>query len=473
MRFHSFAILVITIFINLTIHSPNLSAYLPVYLQEFRAREEAEEKRKRDILTGAVTVENANEKKISVAIQDCRNYMLFGDRKNAVKVMEDVQPSLNFQTELGGEAYLELGMALETVDRSEEARKIYGQLVTVNFSQKIRRNALQLLQGLEITLKLKKRGPQTVKPVVDMESLQTMKAILSQGLTNEWDQYKKKDIKVDAWIDYGKKDEELFKLTTLLDVYFVLLKALSPLKSEKIPSDVFRRAFRSLYLSNDDTKLEFIRTRLPSLLSDFAPQKAPKQTDNLLLQKSDVMTPPTNGGAMISMFGNDIDDNTRTKPKKPLYVPPTPTAVFEKNINGSWELMLSIYDKSPAVVTRYELGAVRRVIFLNQLCQTDDLICQNNVSIESYPSFWGMSRSFLKADIEWNSQINQLMFRFEPNSRSSVSPWQRSSEKIQSTQVVWADNELMITREMSQQSISQPDLYTLWKRMKAVIYNKF
>ena len=55
--------------------------------------------------------------------------MRSGNTKAAVKSLEDVQSFLNYHTELCGEAYLELGMALETVDRSEEARKIYGQVI--------------------------------------------------------------------------------------------------------------------------------------------------------------------------------------------------------------------------------------------------------------------------------------------------------------------------------------------------------
>lgn len=128
-------------------------------------------------------------------------------------------------------------MALETVDRAEEARKIYGQLVASSFSQKNRRNALQLLQGLEITMKLRKRGPQSVKPIVDMASLHTMSAVLSRGLTNEWDNYKKKDAPLTPWFEgLGKSDAELFKVESLADAYNLLMRALSPLKSEQIPS---------------------------------------------------------------------------------------------------------------------------------------------------------------------------------------------------------------------------------------------
>jgi hypothetical protein len=126
--------------------------------------------------------------------------MMYGNTKRAVKVLEDIKSYLSFQTELGGEALLEYGMALETVDRAEESRKIYGQLVSVNVSPKVKRSALQLLQGLEITMKLRKRGNMSTKPVMDYESLQTMSSMLSTALTDEWAEYKKKEYNALTWI---------------------------------------------------------------------------------------------------------------------------------------------------------------------------------------------------------------------------------------------------------------------------------
>jgi hypothetical protein len=147
-------------------------------------------------------------------------------------------------------------------------------------------------------------------------------AILSAGLTNEWDQYKKKDSVISP--SYGKTDEALFKLETFADVYFLLaVNALLPLKSEKVPSEVFRKAFRSLYISTDETKLEFMKNRLPMLLEGFKLKKRVAQSDNPLLQISE---PPSTGRAMASMF--DSDDATETiRPQRSLYVPPTPSTV--------------------------------------------------------------------------------------------------------------------------------------------------
>jgi hypothetical protein len=135
--------------------------------------------------------------------------------------------------------------------------------------------------------------------------------------------------------------------------------------------------------------------------------------------------------------------------------------------------VLSIYDKTPAIVQRYELGDVRRVVLFDPLCAVDELVCKNNTAIESSPSMWGFSRSFLKAEVEWNAPRRELSFSFEAGGRPSASPWQRKDSAFQTLQVVWVDNDILVTREMSKASFSSLDLYVLWKRMKPVIYNKY
>ena len=285
--------------------------------------------------------------------------MMYGNTKKAVKVLEDVKDFLSFQSELGGEALLEYGMVLETVDRAEEARKIYGQLVTVNVSPKVKRSALQLLQGLEITMKLRKKGSLSNKPVMDYESLQTMSSILSTALTDEWADYKKKESTSLTWIE-GKSEEELYKLETNIDVYNLLVRAAVPLKSEKIPSDVIRRAFRKLYLLSDDVKLQLISQRLPALLEPFKPKKRKNIVPDYytVLQKpSEIQRTPSTSKTMAEMFdsvpttdGSDITASTSQK-----NVAPTMANVFEKQLNGSWELVLSLADTAPAKVIEYEM----------------------------------------------------------------------------------------------------------------------
>ena len=62
-------------------------------------------------------------------------------------------------------------MALETVERTDEARKIYGKLIAISWSPSIRRNALALVQGLDIAARISKQLPGTQKPALDMAGL--------------------------------------------------------------------------------------------------------------------------------------------------------------------------------------------------------------------------------------------------------------------------------------------------------------
>jgi len=98
--------------------------------------------------------------------------MNIGDRKSAVAALEKIQDSIPWQTELGGDCWLELAMALETVDRTDEARKIYGKLLAVSWSTKVRRNALGLVQGLDIAAKIRKTDTGTRKPAMDMANME-------------------------------------------------------------------------------------------------------------------------------------------------------------------------------------------------------------------------------------------------------------------------------------------------------------
>ena len=70
-------------------------------------------------------------------------------------------------------------MALETVERTDEARKIYGKLIAISWSPSIRRNALALVQGLDIAARISKQLPGTQKPALDMAGLY----LISEGTT--------------------------------------------------------------------------------------------------------------------------------------------------------------------------------------------------------------------------------------------------------------------------------------------------
>lgn len=120
--------------------------------------EEIEKKKQTEVkqfMTKGAKMEQENADKIKKGLGEGRYYMAMGNRKNAVESLERIKDSVTWQTETGGEVLLELAMALETVDRVDEAREIYGKLASVSWSDKTRRNALQLIQGLDITKQIR------------------------------------------------------------------------------------------------------------------------------------------------------------------------------------------------------------------------------------------------------------------------------------------------------------------------------
>jgi hypothetical protein len=84
--------------------------------------------------------------RINRSLNQARAFLGVGDRKAAVAEFERLHGEVSPATELGGQFHLEYAMALETVDRSEEARQIYGKVAIANWSPKIKGNAVQLLQ---------------------------------------------------------------------------------------------------------------------------------------------------------------------------------------------------------------------------------------------------------------------------------------------------------------------------------------
>jgi hypothetical protein len=177
-------------------------------------------------------------------------------------VLEKVRPFLTWHSQLGGESFLELAMALETVDRTDEAREIYSKLISISWSDKTKRNALQLMQGLDITLKIKASGmDRTFKPMSDAqaaaqsEAMEKIAQALKPGLTNAWNDYKKGDPQ--PWYDDGGKTIAAIKIESFKDAYYLLEKTFNPLT--KIPSQLIMRALRKMYLSSDSEKLGLLK----------------------------------------------------------------------------------------------------------------------------------------------------------------------------------------------------------------------
>lgn len=293
---------------------------------------------------------------------------------------------------------LELAMALETVDRSDDARKIYGKLASSNWSQKIRRNALQLMSGLDIVKQIRK-DVTPLKPAMDSENMKLISLALEKGLTNEWNDFKKdkqynKDSQFRPWFDNEDgKLEKIVNVNTLSEAYNLLVRELSPLK--KLSSELLQKSFRRLYLTSDSEKVEFSKS---------------KRKQNLARSSS----APTS-------FVAYRDENSRS-------VPMFETVTYSYNetkhfVNGSWDLLSSLLDASPYSAKRFDLGAVRRTIDVERMS------CQ-----EVFPVFWGLASTEFSYDFKWNGALNEVTLAGNAL-KNSRSPWQKGSQKKQTFQV--------------------------------------
>ena len=94
----------------------------------------------------------------------------------------------------------------------DDARAIYGKLVGSSRSSTVRRNALQLLQGLDMTKQLRNRVNVTIKPVLDPKNMYIMSNNLRAGLTNEWADYKKKEYQPLPMLGPRRGGSDLYKV---------------------------------------------------------------------------------------------------------------------------------------------------------------------------------------------------------------------------------------------------------------------
>ena len=392
----------------------------------------------------SIKVEKENESKIRLTLVSARGYMRYGNCKKAVQTLEEIESILNWQTELGGEAYLELGMALETVDRSDDARNIYGQLVSKSRSLKIRRNSLQLLQGLDITKQLRKQVS-SGKPILDPKNMYIMSNNLRAGLTNEWADYKKKDIAPARNNEVfnemqRKRNRVITKVEDFPDALYLLRLCLDPLQIEKISSSLIGRAFRKIYLTSDDDKLLYMKSRMSSLYS-----QAMESYNNK----------------------NNIGISTGT---------PTPMSIALKSaVNGTWDLTLSWSDLSANRANRgdsgnnrilYESGSVRRDVSMDKMIGT-----------EFVRVFFGFSEAKYTGLIDWNPARSEFTFNMDQNRKTSApslpSKFLSGDDPSRHTvQIIWADRDMKITRQPNP-NLNQPDIYTLWKRVSSNPYRKY
>ena len=333
---------------------------------EYATRMQSGQKAQKIFINEIARIEDENIDKIKDAVSRSRNLMGMGNRQKAVEVLEQVQPIISWHSELGGETYLEIAMALETVDRTDEAREIYGKLVTINWSQKTRRNALQLLQGLDITLKIRQQGMDgPSRPISDAQAaaqsaaMSSIQEALKPGLRNAWNEYKKGD--ATPWFDDGGKEIAAIRIDTFKDAYYLLERVFRPL--QKIPSQLMNRAFRKMYLSLDLEKLELLKEK--GLLD---PDKKKKRVTTV----SDAIDPfiPGLNSRNEDPFSKK-DANAGSLDTAPLPPPPVTADVkevtsvwggstrnpvvmdsFKRSVNGTWDLVAFLSDTAPYTATR-------------------------------------------------------------------------------------------------------------------------
>lgn len=347
-------------------------------------------------LSQGMKIEKENESKIKDAIDRSRNFMIMGNRNSAVEVLENVQSFLSWQSDLGGDALLELGMALETVNRTDDARKIYGKLATTSWSQKIKRNSLQLLQGLDITRQIKKDLDVLRKPSMDMTNMYIVSSAIKEGLRNEWDEYKKKDPNIiSPWYDDKVATDSTIKISSFRDAYNLLITSLNPLN--RISSENIARAFRRMYISPTIEQSLFLKAK--GLLQE-------NNNFNTLESKINFSANSRISNTDDSPFKNIMDsyngDNTidyvlGSNVEKPNALPSSLNELYYKQLNGTWNIMVSIVDAAPYVSKRYEIGDIRRVISIS-----------DNIYQETNSVLWGFSSASRSYPMEYDVQRNEI-----------------------------------------------------------------
>ena len=452
--------------------------------EEMDAMDDAAEQRERAAngktqvyLTSTLRKEKENEKDIRDALGRSRNLMRMGSRKEAVASLEKVQEALSYQTDLGGEALLELGMALETVDRSDESRKIYGKLAATSWSTTIRRNSLQLIQGLDITKQIRKDVDGLRKPAMDMQNMYLVSAAINEGLRNEWDDYKRKDKSsvYRAW--YGQEQRPAATgaavdgaNATLAEALGVLLLSADPLKQASVGADLLRKCIRKVYLAPKAEKIAYLRQR-----GYFREATATAAAVAAYSCVADSSPPPSSSGSgtgdglegrsVASRFNGDFADAAPVQSRPPAQVAVTsPAPAYRKALNGTWDLALSCRDDASSGVQLFESGSVRRSLRLSE-----------GECSESHSEMWGLSTVTRRYTAIFDDNAEELILSGD-DLRLSKAPFQRGNERTngrRDLQVVFCDEGLLLTREVHGSRFSESDLYVLWKKMGKSLYKKY
>lgn len=538
--------------------------------EEWEERQARKDKALEQWKTTSMKAELQHEEEIKRALRLAKSYMNGGNRAAAVTQLESVQNYCSWTSELGGEVLLELAMCLETVDRVDDARRIYGKLAATSWSQNIKRNALQLISGLDITKQIR-NDVSRPKSAMDVEGMKRISQALEAGLSNGWDDWGDgTKSKVQPWFDDGDARAGSYaKIDTFRDAYFLLEEALNPLRSDKVPSEALMRAMKKMYVVSEAEKFTFLRSRGQHYFlteSDAEGAKGRKLLTGEAYLRDKAMNPAEGtffasiglGGKqkkneekpanMFDMVGRRAEvreqGQSETAGKAPSSVGPPQSSsggssaaesrtidelgsqgamagffssfegeggtgvfsrkkgvsggrelgsaaeVYFKSLNGSWDLAVSLAEKSPFTANRMELGSLRRSYNIAQ-----------GASQETCPTLWGLSSATNSGNFRYNGDLNLLEVSGDIVKRTATPTYASKtagSEGVQASgvneglkpkgaasqtvQVIYADDTLMVTREAPTMNsagrgdtvkVSDPDLYLLWKRCKPVQYKKF
>lgn len=460
--------------------------------EEMEAREKSRDAADTAWRSSTQRREMEHEKEIRSALEAARGFMSMGNRRSAVTSLEGVSELCSWQTDLGGEVLLELGMALETVDRTDDARKVYGKLASVSWSMSIRRNAMQLIQGLDITKQIRKDVTPR-KAAMDMQNLYVVQAAIEKGLLIDNDVYKRdRRDSVSAWFDEEKSD--VGSVTSLRDAYTVFLQVSNPLRTLKVSSALLAQAVRRFYFTNDQEKMEYLKAR-GALSSVFIVGEAPKVLNRVgssgppkegtffasIADSSDAISSASTDdqlGLVSSSIGSSAVGEKRSllamMSDEPAPLPSfrgsrlspslfkTPGDIYSRAVNGSWDLVVSLIDSPPYACKRVEPGEIRRVYLM-----------KDGAVLETVPTFWGLGTSTIRSPVSWNALRNELVFPAGNEFSRSTAPWQarKSDRSERILQIVLCDEQFLLVRESSPRATG-PDLFSLWKR-KVTQWNRF
>ena len=243
-------------------------------------------------------------------------------------------------------------MALETIDRIEDARSIYGKLAAVSWNQKIRRNALQLISGLDIVKQIRSDVKSSNKPSMDPLNMKRISQAFEKGLVNEWDSYKKAT-KYNAWYDdgFGSKKVDIVKADTIYEAYNLFLQEITPLK--KVSSDLLQKAFRRMYITEAAEKANFVVSR-----GAFS-KKRLEATEIVATRK--VVTAEIPDASTLTVSGTLLSTGPKDNPVpmsqrfydgakdgRRVVKTDSDTNIVERMtpiVNGTWELVTALMDK--------------------------------------------------------------------------------------------------------------------------------